>query len=81
MAYALRSADSTKNTNSISFYADVNIPRRGYPGGAAEGRVTVSGIDTTNANPPYTLYRITAADAIAGRLGTPIAENIRSMYL
>jgi prepilin-type N-terminal cleavage/methylation domain-containing protein len=77
--YALRSTDATKNTSSISFYADTNIPRDGYPGGQAEHQVTLSNIDTTNANPPYTLYRITAADVLAGRLGTPLADNIRSM--
>jgi prepilin-type N-terminal cleavage/methylation domain-containing protein len=37
------------------------------------------GIDTTNANPPYTLYRVTVADVLAGSMGTPVAENIRSM--
>lgn len=37
------------------------------------------GIDTTNANPPYTLYRVTVADVKAGLMGTPVAENIRSL--
>jgi prepilin-type N-terminal cleavage/methylation domain-containing protein len=84
--YALRSVDTTKNTNSISFYADVSRPRKAYPGGAAETLVTVGpgtcascGIDTTNANPPYTLYRMTVEDVLAGRPGTPVAENIRSL--
>lgn len=37
------------------------------------------GLDTTNANPPYTLYRISVADVLAGTMGTPVAENIRSL--
>jgi prepilin-type N-terminal cleavage/methylation domain-containing protein len=86
VAYVLRSADSTKNTGSISFYADTSIPRSAYPGGSAESQVTISsslcaacGIDTTNANPPYTLYRMTLADILSGVPGTPVAENIRSL--
>ncbi len=78
VAYALRSADASKNTGSISFYMDAAKPRGSYPGGTAEAKVTIGqgqgitgqgiastscgacGIDVTNANPPYTLYRITA---------------------
>jgi prepilin-type N-terminal cleavage/methylation domain-containing protein len=78
--YALKSADSTKNTSSISFWADVAKPRAAYPPAGKESVVTVSGIDTTNDNPPYTLYRITVADVLAGRAGVPVAENIRSLH-
>nr|MDP9361500.1 prepilin-type N-terminal cleavage/methylation domain-containing protein [Acidobacteriota bacterium] len=78
--YALKSADSTKNTGSIKFYADVSIPRAAYPPSGKESLVTVSGIDTTNANPPYTLYRMTVSDVLAGRAGTPVAENIRALH-
>lgn len=78
--YALKSADTTKNTNSISFYADVAQPRNAYPPSGKESPVTVTGIDTTNANPPYTLYRMTVSDLIANRAGTPVAENIRSLH-
>ena len=102
VAYVTRSVDSTKNTGSISFYADVwPVPanptagppaRRAYPniagltGGAAEPQITIGpttcgtcGIDTSNNNPPYTLYRVTADDVENGRMGTPVAENIRSV--
>lgn len=88
--YALRSTDSSKNTDSLSFYVDDYSPRAAFPDtitpGPAPGTVsrperilTVGGIDTSNANPPYTLYRITDADVRAGQMGTPVAENIRSL--
>lgn len=90
--YVLRSNDNSKNTNSLSFWVDKDMPRTAYPGSSSNGRegmVTVSnaggcatcGIDTTNANPPYTLYRMSVADAVATppRPGTPVAENIRSL--
>ena len=87
--YALRSADNTKNTGSLSFWVDSDMPRSGYPGSPSNGKeklLKVSsalcgtcGIDTTNANPPYTLYRMTVADVLANRPGTPVAENIRSL--
>ncbi|HXH94473.1 MAG TPA: prepilin-type N-terminal cleavage/methylation domain-containing protein [Thermoanaerobaculia bacterium] len=81
--YALKSADTTKNTSTIKFYADTDIPRHAYPGSPTNGveqTVTVSGIDTTNANPPYTLYRMTVADVLNGSAGTPVAENIRALH-
>lgn len=78
--YALKSADSSKNNSTISFFADVSQPRSAYPPSGKESLVTVSGIDTTNANPPYTLYRMTVSDVLAGRAGTPVAENIRSLH-
>lgn len=81
--YALKSADTTKNTSTISFYADTDMPRHAYPGSPTAGKeqlVTVSGIDTTNANPPYTLYRMTVAEVLARKAGTPVAENIRSLH-
>src|SRR4029077_8222694 len=37
------------------------------------------GIDLTNGNPPYTLYRISVDDVLNGRKGTPVAENVRSL--
>lgn len=86
VAYVLRSADNTKNTGAISFYADISKPRSAYPGGSAESLVTISnsvcstcGVDTTNANPPYTLYRVTVSDILNRQPGTPVAENIRSL--
>jgi len=86
VAYVLRSADATKNTSSISFYLDKDRPRSAYPGGSAESLVKISstlcascGIDTTNDNPPYTLYRMTMSDILNRVPGTPVAENIRSL--
>jgi prepilin-type N-terminal cleavage/methylation domain-containing protein len=86
IAYVLRSTDNTKNTGSISFYVDSSKPRSAYPHGSAESLITISnslcstcGIDTTNANPPYTLYRETLSDILKGLPGTPVSENIRSL--
>jgi prepilin-type N-terminal cleavage/methylation domain-containing protein len=90
VAYVLRStAPGAANSNSISFYADVEVPRRAYPnvsgqttGGHPENNsnaVTISGIDTSNDHPPYTLYRVTYDDIANNRVGTPVAENIRSL--
>src|SRR5205085_10754230 len=64
---------------SISFWTDSSIPRSRYPGGNPETKIVVNNIDTTNDHPPYTLYRMTVADVLANRPGTPIAENIRSL--
>jgi prepilin-type N-terminal cleavage/methylation domain-containing protein len=66
------------NNQSISFYADVHVPRNAYPGGAAESQVTISGVDLTNANPPYTLYRFTLDNA-GNVQRTALADNIRSL--
>lgn len=87
--YALRSTDPNKNTNEISFWADTSQPRSAYPNSptsGAEQQVILGpgtcggcGIDTTGNNPPYTLYRITVSDVLAGRMGTPVAENIRTL--
>lgn len=58
-------------------------------GGHAERTVTISGIELTPDHPPYTLYRVTLADQAScatgnctiavGTVGTPVAENIRSV--
>ncbi|MFZ2490381.1 MAG: prepilin-type N-terminal cleavage/methylation domain-containing protein [Thermoanaerobaculia bacterium] len=84
VTYALVSRDSTKNDNSITFYADVARPRNSFPGGSIESAVTIDGIDTSldsngiPANPPYTLYRINLKDD--GTLNrVPVADNIRSV--
>src|SRR5689334_18289090 len=64
VAYVLRSNDSTKNTGSIKFYVDDYLPRAAFPSTVSpapkdpshpEQIVTISGIDTSNNNPPYTL--------------------------
>jgi prepilin-type N-terminal cleavage/methylation domain-containing protein len=85
VVYALKSADSSKNTQSISFWADTDIPRSAFPGGGNERTVTVSGIDLTNNNPPYTLYRFTVVARSGSNnttvdAGTPVAENVRSLW-
>src|SRR5204862_2682262 len=82
----------TKNTHSIAFYVDDYQPRAAFPStiipapkgtnpSHPEEAVTINSIDTTNDNPPYTLYRMTVTDAKNGNLGTPVAENIRSLNL
>jgi prepilin-type N-terminal cleavage/methylation domain-containing protein len=87
VTYALASNDSTKNTDTITFYADVtdgtNAARHVFPGagGSAEDTVTINNVDLCTggcANPPYTLYRITLKpDGTANRVA--LANNIRSL--
>lgn len=78
VTYALESADASKNTDSISFFADISKPRNAYPGGSAESQVTINDVDLSNENPPYTLYRYTLLDNGAVDK-TPVASNIRSL--
>jgi prepilin-type N-terminal cleavage/methylation domain-containing protein len=87
VTYALASNDASKNTDTITFYADVTkagaAARHVYPGagGSAEDTVTIDNVDLCTggcSNPPYTLYRITLkADGTANRIA--LANNIRSM--
>lgn len=79
VTYALKSADVSKNTDSFKFWADVAKPRASYPGGSDETEVTVSGVDLTNANPPYTLYRFTLKEDGTLDAGVPVADNVRSL--
>jgi prepilin-type N-terminal cleavage/methylation domain-containing protein len=82
VAYVLRSTNASKNTHSVTYYADVSIPRRVYIGGTGqpERLVTIPEVDLTNENPPYTLYRVTLSETDdATPVFTPLANNIRSM--
>src|SRR5712692_10465175 len=90
IAYVLRSTTASANTNSISCYVDDFRPRSAFPStltpapagsnpSRSEEAVTITGIDTSNGNPPYTLYRVSVSDVRNGSLGTPVAENIRSL--
>ncbi|HEX7150741.1 MAG TPA: prepilin-type N-terminal cleavage/methylation domain-containing protein [Thermoanaerobaculia bacterium] len=80
VTYALQSANSAKNTGVISFWADTNVPRSVHPGTRQkENEVRITGVDLTNANPPYTLYRYTLDPTTARPVGTPLADNIRSL--
>ncbi len=81
VTYALVSANGS-NPDTVSFYADVNNggspSRTCYPGGNAERLISIPGVDLSNNNPPYTLYRFTLNDAGAV-VRTPLADNIRSL--
>jgi type II secretory pathway pseudopilin PulG len=87
VTYALRSTRAPKgtapNNQSISMYIDINgsgsPSRTAHPGGNAERQVTITGIDLTNNNPPYTLYRFTFADDGSVQ-EIPLADNIRSLH-
>jgi prepilin-type N-terminal cleavage/methylation domain-containing protein len=89
VTYALKSADASKNTQDIHFFADVAKPRKVYSGAGGENserEVILKGFDLTNNNPPYTLYRITLKDADiadkdANPVGVlaPIVSNVRSL--
>jgi len=78
VTYALVSQDASKNTSEIKFYADLATPRNSKPGGSQEDEIKIDTVDTTNANPPYTLYRITIDDN-KRIVRTPLAENVRSL--
>ncbi|HVT44864.1 MAG TPA: prepilin-type N-terminal cleavage/methylation domain-containing protein [Thermoanaerobaculia bacterium] len=86
VTYVMKSADDSKNTQSVSFYADISRPRSVYPDGSAERQMVIPNVDMTNANPPYTLYRATlstpattAPTAAVTPVWTPLASNIRSL--
>jgi hypothetical protein len=80
VTYALKSADSSKNDDTIVFFADVAIPRNVHPAaGEEEAEIKIEGVDLTNDNPPYTLYRYTINAEGEPDAGTPIADNIRSI--
>ncbi|HEX3583689.1 MAG TPA: prepilin-type N-terminal cleavage/methylation domain-containing protein [Thermoanaerobaculia bacterium] len=83
VTYALVSnAPGATNSDTIQFYADVNNggnpSRTAYPGGNSERQISVTGVDLSNNNPPYTLYRFTLADN-GSVVRTPLADNIRSL--
>jgi hypothetical protein len=86
VTYALVSnkapAGSAPNTQSISMTIDINNSgtptRTAHPGGSAEKTKTITGVDLTNANPPYTLYRFTF-DSTGAVQRIPIADNVRSL--
>src|SRR5438105_4636345 len=83
ITYALVSNNAAKNNDTITFYADLETPRKSNPvGKSKENKAIISGVDLTNNNPPYTLYRFTMKNGSA--TGTdydtvPIADNIRSL--
>jgi hypothetical protein len=83
VTYALVSnKPGAANGDTITFFADVNNggtpSRTAYPGGNAERQIDITGVDLSNANPPYTLYRFTLAED-GSVVRTPLADNIRSM--
>lgn len=79
-------SETGPNNDTISFYADVP-DRKAFndAGGRPENQVNITGVDFSNANPPYTLYRFTIAHDLNNPSGaisivrTPLASNIRSM--
>jgi prepilin-type N-terminal cleavage/methylation domain-containing protein len=82
VAYALRRSGRpvTDNPSTITFAADMAIPRAAYPGGSAETAVTIPNVDLTNSSPPYTLYRFSfTSTSPATVVAVPVAENIRSL--
>ena len=86
VTYALVSnkaaSGAAPNNQSITMFIDINnggVPRRqAHPGGSAEREVTITGVDLTNNNPPYTLYRFTF-DSAGAVQRIPLADNIRSL--
>lgn len=86
VTYALVSnraaAGVAPNNQSIEMYLDINSggspTRTAHPGGDPERLVRITGVDLTNDNPPYTLYRFTF-DNQGTVQRTPLADNIRSL--
>lgn len=86
VTYALVSnskpSGTAPNNQSITMYIDINSggapTRTARPGGSAERQVTITGVDLTNNNPPYTLYRFTF-DSAGAVQRIPLADNIRSL--
>ncbi len=86
VTYALVSnrapAGTSPNNQSITMFVDINASgtptRTARPGGSAEREVTITGVDLTNNNPPYTLYRFTFSSTGAVQR-IPLADNIRSL--
>ena len=91
VTYALVSdqapAGTAPNNQTVTMFVDMNTGacsptttpcRNAHPGGVAERQVDITGVDLTNNNPPYTLYRFNFDDN--GTLQrTPLATNIRSL--
>jgi type II secretory pathway pseudopilin PulG len=86
VTYALVSnrapSGTAPNNQSVTMYVDMNSSgaptRTARPGGSAETLKTISGVDLTNNNPPYTLYRFTF-DSTGAVQRTALADNIRSL--
>ena len=86
VTYALVSdtaaAGTAPNNQTITMFIDMNNggapSRTSRPGGNAERQVDITGVDLTNNNPPYTLYRFNFADDGSVQR-TPLASNIRSL--
>jgi len=82
VTYALVSSSGNANANkdTITFYADTDIPRDVNPGtGKKEKAISITGVDLTNKYPPYTLYRYTLKDDGTPDTPVPIADNIRGL--
>jgi hypothetical protein len=66
IVYALRSEDASANTGTIGFQADLSVPRDAYvdTDGSLVGEetITITNVDLTGLNPPYTLVRMSFAD-------------------
>lgn len=82
ITFALRSADSAANLDTITFNVDTSAPRdAGWDtdGNVAdEESITIENVDLSNANPPYTLLRfhLESDGSVVERV---MASNIRSM--
>jgi len=82
VTYALvsNSGNANANKDTITFYADTDVPRDVNAGtGKKEKAVNITGVDLTNNYPPYTLYRYTLKDDGTPDTPVPIADNIRGL--
>jgi Tfp pilus assembly protein PilW len=74
VAYVLGKPDGS-SAEQLVFQADVlGVPRNGVT-----EVVTISGVDLTQADPPYVLYRVTVRSDSTASTRAPIAENVRAL--
>jgi prepilin-type N-terminal cleavage/methylation domain-containing protein len=83
VTYALRSDDASKNVDSLEFKVDLSAPRDASwdpLDGSIDGEemISITNVDFTNANPPYTLMRFHLDDN-GEVVSRALAANVRSL--
>jgi len=74
IVYALKSADSTQNSDSLTVNVDIGTPRRGVL-----SAVTLSGVELSGTHPPYNLIKTQIGAGGAFDPPVILASNIRDL--